>query len=150
MLLNSLVRAICCTHFSPFSDEHITEYVANFVNSFLEEQRLQNESLELGVDLGFPVEKTALNAGKLLAWTKGYDVKNAVGKDVLQLLQDAFNRKHLKVKCIVQLNDVSFSILDFQTTMYNVSLTYLSMIDCCNSVIIQPALACLVRVSCCC
>ena len=74
----------------------------------------------------FPVEQTALDSGHLLTWTKGrfntsvtsqpfvdnhviivgFAAKNAVGHDVVKLLQDAFNRKHLHVKCVALVNDV--------------------------------------------
>jgi len=36
----------------------------------------------------------------------GFSAKNAVGHDVVKLLQDAFNRKHLHVKCVALVNDV--------------------------------------------
>lgn len=52
------------------------------------------------------MEQTALGAGKILTWTKGFSAKNAVGNDVVQLLQDAFNRKHMHVKCVALVNDV--------------------------------------------
>jgi len=55
----------------------------------------------------FPVEQTAIDAGKLLTWTKGFNAKNAIGHDVVQLLQDAFDRKHIHVRCSALVNDVS-------------------------------------------
>ncbi|KAG8961946.1 glucokinase [Tulasnella sp. 419] len=60
----------------------------------------------------FPVEQTALDKGVLLTWTKGFAAKNAVGHDVVKLLQDAFDRKHLHVKCTALLNDVSYTSHD--------------------------------------
>lgn len=62
--------------------------------------------VHLGLTFSFPVEQTALGAGKILTWTKGFSAKNAVGHDVVQLLQDAFDRKHLHVKCVALVNDV--------------------------------------------
>lgn len=64
-------------------------------------------ALPLGLTFSFPVEQTALNEGKVLTWTKGFSAKNAVGNDVVKLLQDAFNRKHLHVRCVALVNDVS-------------------------------------------
>jgi len=54
----------------------------------------------------FPVEQTALDSGKILTWTKGFSAKNAIGNDVVKLLQDAFDRKHMHVKCVALVNDV--------------------------------------------
>ena len=55
---------------------------------------------------GIPVEQTAINAGKLLTWTKGFAAQNAIGHDVVRLLQDAFDRKHIHVQCSALVNDV--------------------------------------------
>ena len=49
---------------------------------------------------------TRLDKGILLTWTKGFAAKNAVKKDVVGLLQDAFDRKHLHVKCVALMNNV--------------------------------------------
>jgi len=63
-------------------------------------------AIPLGLTFSFPVEQTALDKGFLLTWTKGFAAKNAVNKDVVRLLQDAFDRKHLHVKCVALVNDV--------------------------------------------
>ena len=54
----------------------------------------------------FPVEQTAIDAGKLLTWTKGFAAKNAIGQDVMRLLQDAIDRKHIHVRFSALVNDV--------------------------------------------
>ena len=54
---------------------------------------------------------SALGSGTILTWTKGFSTKNAIRKDVVKLLQDAFNRKHMHVKCVALVNDVRVSIL---------------------------------------
>jgi hexokinase len=67
-----------------------------------------NPPLPLGLTFSFPVEKTSLNTGKLLAWTKGFSVKNSIGKDVSKLLQDAFDRNQVNVRCVALVNDVCY------------------------------------------
>jgi hexokinase len=62
--------------------------------------------IHLGLTFSFPVEQTALGSGKILTWTKGFSAKNAIGNDVVKLLQDAFDRKHMRVKCVALVNDV--------------------------------------------
>jgi hexokinase len=62
--------------------------------------------LPLGLTFSFPVEQTALDSGKILTWTKGFSAKHAIGNDVVKLLQDAFDRKHMHVKCVALVNDV--------------------------------------------
>jgi hexokinase len=86
------------------------DYVANCVAKFLTQNGIRtDEALPLGLNFGFPVEKTSLNSGKLLAWTKGYSVKNSIGKDVAKLLQDAFDRNRVNVQCVAVINDVCYS-----------------------------------------
>jgi hypothetical protein len=53
----------------------------------------EREHPVLGFCFSFPVEQTAVDAGRLLAWTKGYENPGAVGADPAKLLADAFRRK---------------------------------------------------------
>jgi hexokinase len=62
-------------------------------------------------EYSFPVEQTAIDAGKLLTWTKGFNTKNAIGQDVVKLLQNAFDRKHIHVRVSALVNDVSLSVM---------------------------------------
>jgi hexokinase len=101
----------------------IVDYLADSVDAFLtthattEYASPQDNSqtsatntnvVHLGFTFSFPVAQTALDSGKLLTWTKGFKVKNVVGEDVVKLLQDAFDRKRMNVKCVALVNDVSF------------------------------------------
>ncbi|KAI0269031.1 hypothetical protein BGY98DRAFT_1016470 [Russula aff. rugulosa BPL654] len=61
---------------------------------------IESPAIPLGLTFSFPVEQTARDKGILLTWTKGFSAKNAINKDVVKLLQDAFDRKHLHVKCV--------------------------------------------------
>jgi hexokinase len=64
------------------------------------------ECLHLGMTFSFPVEQTALGAGRLLTWTKGFSATGAIGNDVVQLLQDALDKKRVQCKCVALVNDV--------------------------------------------
>jgi len=66
---------------------------------------IESPAIPLGLTFSFPVEQTARDKGFLLTWTKGFSAKNAINKDVVKLLQDAFDRKHLHVKCVALVND---------------------------------------------
>ena len=72
---------------------------------------IESHAIPLGLTFSFPVEQTARDKGFLLTWTKGFSAKNAINKDVVKLLQDAFDRKHLHVKCVALVNDVSLHVL---------------------------------------
>lgn len=115
---------------------NIPDYLADSVDAFLTSSESsaapEGEDLPLGLTFSFPVEQTALDSGRLLTWTKGrimlpllhsslnnsyaiilgFAAKNAAGRDVVKLLQDAFNRKHLHVKCVALVNDVGVCMRD--------------------------------------
>jgi hexokinase len=96
------------------------DYIAESVDAFLTQHSKADytsgdkagDSVYLGFTFSFPVEQHALDKGKLLTWTKGFSAKNAVGDDVVQLLQRAFDRKHMHVKCVALVNDVSWFLWD--------------------------------------
>jgi hexokinase len=123
-----LVRTRLVSQLSRFL--YKTDYLADSVDAFLTSSDSaaalpSSKELPLGLTFSFPVEQTALDQGYLLTWTKGthiysssrtvsqimlcvtgFSAKNAKGNDVVKLLQDAFNRKHLHVKCVALVNDV--------------------------------------------
>ena len=98
------------------------DYLADSVDEFLTSQGhdiSDDEALHLGLTFSFPVEQTASDKGVLLTWTKGFAAKNAIGKDVVKLLQDAFDRKHIHVKCAALVNDVRDAVVPrAQHTIY--------------------------------
>ncbi|GAA6051733.1 hypothetical protein JCM3770_002705 [Rhodotorula araucariae] len=90
------------------------DYIAGSVDHFLTEigtAATEDEKLHLGFTFSFPVQQTALAAGTLITWTKGFECKNAVGKDVVQLLQDALDRKHIHVRCSALVNDTCGTLM---------------------------------------
>ncbi|TFY73041.1 hypothetical protein EWM64_g10971, partial [Hericium alpestre] len=99
------------------------DYLADSVDAFLTSSPtsapnfvpgtpvIEGDPLPLGLTFSFPVEQTALDQGYLLTWTKGFAAKKAVGNDVVKLLQDAFDRKHLHVKCVSLVNDTVGALL---------------------------------------
>ncbi|KFY08227.1 hypothetical protein V492_06422, partial [Pseudogymnoascus sp. VKM F-4246] len=60
---------------------------------------------KLGFTFSFPVHQIGINRGTLIRWTKGFDIADAVGQDVCQLLQDAIDALHLPVRVSALVND---------------------------------------------
>ncbi|KAF8313046.1 hypothetical protein DL93DRAFT_2059334 [Clavulina sp. PMI_390] len=90
------------------------DYMADSVDSFLTQLGPTGDDIDsyhLGFTFSFPVEQTALDSGTLLTWTKGFSAKNAQGNDVVKMLQDALDRKHLHVKCTALVNDTVGTML---------------------------------------
>ncbi|KAL7947217.1 hypothetical protein V8C42DRAFT_317121 [Trichoderma barbatum] len=59
----------------------------------------------LGFTFSFPIQQLGINKGNLIRWTKGFDIPDAIGKDVCKLLQDEIDRLHLPVKVAALVND---------------------------------------------
>ncbi|CDH56207.1 hexokinase 2 [Lichtheimia corymbifera JMRC:FSU:9682] len=87
----------------------LCDFIAECVNNFLSEQGHDNidpeAPLQLGFTFSFPVFQTSINRGVLKQWTKGFSCKNAVDKDVVVMLQDAFSRKKVPVNIAAIVND---------------------------------------------
>jgi len=47
----------------------------------------------LGFCFSFPLEQTARDSGTLIKWVKGFENAGVEGRNVVELLQDAFHRK---------------------------------------------------------
>jgi hexokinase len=63
------------------------------------------EIFNLGFTFSFPVNQIGINKGMLMRWTKGFDIQDAVGKDVCALLQNEIDELHLPVKVAALVND---------------------------------------------
>lgn len=63
------------------------------------------EIFSLGFTFSFPVHQVGINRGTLIRWTKGFDIPDAIGKDVCSLLQTEIDALHLPVKVAALVND---------------------------------------------
>lgn len=84
-------------------------FVAAEVKGFLEDHhpnRLRSsQKLSLGFCFSFPVQQTSVNSGLLMHWVKGFDIPDAVDKDVCQLLQEELDEQKVPVKITAIVND---------------------------------------------
>ena len=63
------------------------------------------EIFNLGFTFSFPVNQIGINKGMLMRWTKGFDIADAIGKDVCALLQTEIDALHLPVRVAALVND---------------------------------------------
>lgn len=76
----------------------IKEFITSeHISSKIVEHPSNSDTLELGFTFSFPVTQTAVDAGMLLRWTKGFNCPGAVGNDIVQLLQEALDRNEVNV-----------------------------------------------------
>ncbi|RKP11284.1 hexokinase-domain-containing protein [Piptocephalis cylindrospora] len=97
------------------TSKELFDYLAECVDDFLTERAGRGSRggprLDMGFTFSFPVAQTGIDKGCLVTWTKGYDIQDAVGKDIVQLLQTAINRKHLNVRVAAIVNDTVGTLL---------------------------------------
>ena len=66
----------------------------------------KNEDIfSLGFTFSFPVQQYSINKGTLIRWTKGFDIHEAIGKDVCGLLQKEIDALGLPVRVAALVND---------------------------------------------
>lgn len=79
-----------------------------------------SESLRLGFTFSYPVDQTSLNSGTLIRWTKGFNIPDTVGKDVVQLYQDQLNQLGLEfINVVAMTNDTVGTFLSHCYTSNN-------------------------------
>ena len=61
----------------------------------------RKKKLVLGFCFSFPLEQTARDSGTLIKWVKGFENAGVEGRNVVELLQDAFHRKVCPAPCQV-------------------------------------------------
>lgn len=70
------------------------------------EEGFRDENVfKLGFTFSFPVRQIGINRGTLIRWTKGFDIEDAIGKDVCQLLQVEIDILKLPVRVSALVND---------------------------------------------
>ncbi len=80
------------------------DFLADCLSLFFKNHRLDRLSpWELGFTFSFPVAQTAVNAGALLTWTKGFTASGVEGQNVAALLANALARKNLSAISVAAL-----------------------------------------------
>ena len=78
------------------SQEDLFDFIVESVAEFIKDRNITKVSI--GFSFAAPVKQEDLISGELIRWGKGYNVSEAIGKDVVQLLRDAFNRKRVSIQ----------------------------------------------------
>ncbi|XP_063697248.1 hexokinase type 2-like [Culicoides brevitarsis] len=88
--------------------DHIAECLAKFIKT----HNLSDECLPLGFTFSFPCQQLGLTKGLLVRWTKGFNCEGVVNEDVVQLLQDAIERRgDVKIYLCAILNDTTGTLM---------------------------------------
>ncbi|XP_037254382.1 hexokinase-3 isoform X3 [Falco rusticolus] len=86
--------------------EVLFDHIIECIMDFQLKHNLTEQVLPLGFTFSFPCQQLGLDKAVLLSWTKGFSASGCVGQDVVQLLQEAAQRKqHLGLKVVAVVND---------------------------------------------
>lgn len=67
--------------------------------------------LPLGFTFSYPSSQTRIDTGVLQRWTKGFDIPNVEGVDVVPLLMEKINAKGLPIKLVALINDTAGALV---------------------------------------
>jgi len=70
-----------------------------------------SKRLLLGLTFSFTFEKQALNRGTMLRWTKGFNIPDAMGKDISTVFQTEIDKLNLPVLVVALVNDTVGALL---------------------------------------
>ena len=85
--------------------DQLFDFIAEEVFKFVKANDIDQATAKLGFTFSFAVKATGLNSGTLLAWSKNIDAPDVVGKDVVDILRQAFERKGLEIEVAALVND---------------------------------------------
>jgi hexokinase len=84
---------------------HEDHYFSHIKRRETGDKASEQEIFNLGFTFSFPVQQIGINKGLLMRWTKGFDIDDAIGKDVCALLQTEIDALHLPVRVAALVND---------------------------------------------
>lgn len=86
-------------------EEHFETHVRRRQTVSTPEGYRDEHVFRLGFTFSFPVHQMGINRGTLIRWTKGFDIPDAIGKDVCALLQEEIDLLRLPVRVAALVND---------------------------------------------
>ena len=74
------------------TQEQLFDFIVESMANFLKKHSIDRK-LPLGFTFSFPVAQTSLTSGTLKQWTKDFKASGAVGRDIVEMLQEAIRRR---------------------------------------------------------
>ncbi|KAI7893673.1 uncharacterized protein EV154DRAFT_501145 [Mucor mucedo] len=92
-------KYVIADHLKKGSITHMMDFLVECVDSFLSFVGKYDikTPLALGFVLSFPLEQSAINKAVVIQWTKDFEVTGADNKNIAELLQIGFRRRHINV-----------------------------------------------------
>lgn len=98
------------------TSEMLFSYLARrtllFMKKYYDEELKSGKEFKLGFTFSYPVDQTSLNSGCLIRWTKGFNIPDTVGADIVQLFQTELDKVGLQnLKIVALTNDTVGTLL---------------------------------------
>lgn len=83
-------------------------YVAMCLSNFVKKLNLHMEELPLAFSIAFPTRQYGLHMAELVSWGKNFNLPDVVGRNVVELLQQAVERRDdIKISTYALMNDTT-------------------------------------------
>ncbi|XP_062090914.1 hexokinase-1-like [Humulus lupulus] len=97
-------------HVMTGSSEGLFDFIAKALEKFVSEEGegfhpAPGRQRELGFTFSFPVRQLSISSGTLIKWTKGFNIEDTVGQDVVGELTKALERIGLDMRVAALVND---------------------------------------------
>ncbi|KAG9128897.1 hypothetical protein Leryth_009620 [Lithospermum erythrorhizon] len=97
-------------HIMTGTSEELFNFIASALKEFAERvgdgpHKFSGSTRVLGFTFSYPVKQTSISSGILIKWTKGFAIKDMVGKNVSDCLQEAMSKIDLDMRVAVLIND---------------------------------------------
>lgn len=88
------------------------DYIAECLNQFVQRRSLKTFRLPLGFTFSFPCQQESLTHARLVNWTKGFKCSGVEGRDVVELLREAIDRRpDLDIEVMAVVNDTTGTLI---------------------------------------
>lgn len=93
--------------------EELWDFIADCLKKFVEEEFPNGCSspLPLGFTFSYPASQNRINQGILQRWTKGFDIDNVEGHDVVPMLQEAIAKYNVPINVVALINDTTGTLV---------------------------------------
>ncbi|ODV86479.1 hypothetical protein CANARDRAFT_27680 [[Candida] arabinofermentans NRRL YB-2248] len=95
--------------------DDLFDFIASCLQDFLEEQNPngipKDAMFPLGFTFSYPATQSRINSGVLQRWTKGFDIPNVEGEDVVPLLMEHVHKRGLPIEVVALINDTSGTLV---------------------------------------
>lgn len=92
--------------------EQLFDYIATCLHKFVDKRNLNGHRLPLGFTFSFPCQQDGLAHARLVNWTKGFKCSGVEGRDVVELLREAIDRRSdLDIEVMAVLNDTTGTLI---------------------------------------